>query len=80
MLNVANKLWIEFLCSQEMQYDSFLHFWLCLKRWMARCPRIVGCAVCGRRMWQNGEEEPTYCGPDCAFSDRAPSEEDELPF
>ena len=78
ILSIANKLWLEFLCAQENQYDSPFHFWLCLKRWVAWRPRVVGCAFCGRRMWQN-EEGPTYCGPDCAYADGV-REGDELPF
>jgi len=73
-------MWLEFLYGQELQYDSLIHFWECLKRWVAYRPRIFGCAFCGRRMWLNGEEEPTYCGPDCAWADGVPQEEDELPF
>jgi hypothetical protein len=80
MLTKVNVLWTEFLYTQETQYDSLMHWWACLKRWWAWRPRIVLCAFCNRRMWENGEGQPTYCSPDCAYYDGVPREEEELPF
>jgi len=80
MLATINKWWTEFSYGQEMQHDSLFHFWACLKRWIAYRPRIIRCAFCEAPMWMNGEKGPTYCGPDCAYMDGVPREEDELPF
>jgi hypothetical protein len=74
------RWWVEFQYSQEAQYNSLYHFWQALKRWWAWRPRLVPCAFCGRPMWENGDEGPTYCSPECAYYDGVPQETEELPF
>lgn len=83
MLAKANKLWIEFLYSQEMKHDSLFQFWASLKTWWAYRPRIVRCAFCNTPMWWNGaRDDDVYCGPDCAYYGPQAKwvDEDELPF